>query len=99
SARNRVSLLPAVLLKLTVRLARPPLTSLMARHDPLSIEPEPVLLSRRRLGLGPLLLTVGRLGRAPLAPGERTRPAPPQCAAAQAAHPRADRHTAHPRPH
>lgn len=55
-----------MLLKLAVRLARPPLTPLVAGHDALGSKPEPLLLSRHRLGLGPLLLTVGRPGRAPL---------------------------------
>ena len=60
-------MLPTALLKLAVRLPRPPLASLVASHDPLGIKPEPVLLRRHRLGLGPLLLIVGCLGRAPLA--------------------------------
>jgi hypothetical protein len=42
-----------------------------------------------------------RLTRPPAlrTPGERTRPDPPACATAQAAHPRAPRHITHPRPH
>ena len=41
----------------------------------------------------------GLLGRAARAPDGRTPRGPPACATARAAHPRAPRHTAHPRPH
>ena len=58
-AGNRIRVLPAALLELAVRFPRPTLASLVARHDPLGIELEPILLTRHRLRLGLGLLIFG----------------------------------------
>ncbi len=50
-----------------MRFAGPTLASLVARHDPLGVELEPILLTRRRLRLRLRLQIIGRIGRAPLA--------------------------------
>ena len=60
-----------------MRFPRPTLASLVARHDPLGVELEPILLTQDRLRFG-LVLLILALARAPLARlTEELRPALP----------------------